>query len=157
MTHHGDDTQHTESSDQVEPLIEPTNQQNADEPRGDAPVGGALGSTGTEGNGMPEQVIGDALHTDGRAQTAEESVGGGGTVAGGQAAGGLGTAGLGEDQLGGGLEPDGVEVSADPLDGQNATGGYGDESTGLSDNGGDPVDRDPGEDATTINGGNADR
>ena len=44
-------------------------------------------------------------------------------------------------------------VSADPLDGQNATGGYGDESTGFS----DQADRDPGEDATDVNGGNADR
>lgn len=66
-------------------------------------------------------------------------------------------------------------VSADPLDGQNATGGYGDESTGFSDpessdapptdgdQGGDfpadadLIDRDPGEDATTVNGGNTDR
>lgn len=56
----------------------------------------------------------------------------------------VGVAGY-DDQLGGGLDPDGSGVpadqvtrdggvSADPLDGSNATGGYGDESTGLSDN-----------------------
>jgi hypothetical protein len=145
----------------------------------DAPVGGTLGTTGTEGIGMPEQVIGDELHTDERAQTAEESVSRGtvgGQLAGGQVAGGLGTAGLGEDQPGGGLSPNSTGVpgdqvtstggvSADPLDGSNATGGYGDESTGFSDGAGDQpgdqpqaqLDRDPGEDATTVNGGNSDR
>lgn len=204
MTHHGDESEHEGQT--------PESQQ------GDAPVGGTLGTTGTEGYGMPEQVVGDGLHTDERAQTAEESVTGG--TIGGQVAGGLGVTGLGEDQLGGGLSPDsglgadggrgadenlppspdenlgagpgadlggdsaGIPddqvpsdggVSADPLDGQNATGGYGDESTGLSDesssdappvdgDGGgdfpadaDLIDRDPGEDATTVNGGNTDR
>lgn len=209
MTHHGDETQHHHDGDAQ---------------HGDAPVGGTLGTTGTEGYGMPEQVVGDELHTDERAQTAEESVSRG--TIGGQVPGGLGVAGLGEDQAGAGLSPrDGATsagrgadenlpsgdggfggagpgadvgsldaggadiprdevtsdggVSADPLDGQNATGGYGDESTGFSDEGStdeapdgqrgtefpdsenlvdrDLVDRDPGEDATTINGGNADR
>ena len=216
MTHHGDESQHLHDHQ-------------GDVEHGDAPVGGTLGTTGTEGYGMPEQVVGDELHTDERAQTAEESVTRG--TIGGQVPGGLGTGGLGEDQLGGGLSPDsglgagrgadenlppeqgrggfggsgpgadvgglgsesaGVPndqvseggVSADPLDGQNATGGYGDESTGFSDEGStdeppqggqgdgergtefpdseslvdrDLVDRDPGEDATTVNGGNADR
>lgn len=198
MTHHGDETQH---------------QHGGDVEHGDAPVGGTLGTTGTEGYGMPEQVVGDELHTDERAQTAEESVTRG--TIGGQAPGALGVAGLGEDQPGAGLSPSPDEltpaergmgagpgadvgsldaggadiprdevtsdggVSADPLDGQNATGGYGDESTGFSDEGStdeapqgqrgtefrdsenlvdrDLVDRDPGEDATTINGGNTDR
>lgn len=216
MTHHGNESEHAHES------------QHADGTRDEnEPVGGTLGTTGTEGYGMPEQVVGDSLHTDERAQTAEESVTRG--TLGGQVPGGLGVAGLGEDQLGGGLSPDsglgadggadggrgadenlppspdenfgagpgadlggessgvpgdqvtsGGGVSSDPLDGQNATGGYGDESTGLSDaatsdgassgapavdgdaggnfpDDADLIDRDPGEDATTVNGGNADR
>lgn len=146
MTHHGNEAEH----------------QNEHHPSPDEPVGGTLGTTGTEGNGMPEQVVGDELHTDERAQTAEESVSRG--TVGGQVPGGLGTTGLGEDQPGGGMSPNSAGVpgdqvtsdggvSADPLDGSNATGGYGDESTGLS----DATDRDPGEDATDVNGGNADR
>lgn len=158
MTHHGNESEHAHES------------QHADGTRDEnEPVGGTLGTTGTEGYGMPEQVVGDSLHTDERAQTAEESVNGAGP---GADLGGN-SAGIPRDQVtsvGG--------VSSDPLDGQNATGGYGDESTGLSDQatsdeaptpavdgdaGGDfpadadLIDRDPGEDATTVNGGNADR
>jgi hypothetical protein len=165
MTHH-DGTEHSHDDDHAK---------NEHTKNDDAPVGGTLGTTGTEGIGMPEQVVGDQLHTDERAQTAEESVSRGtvgGQLAGGQVAGGLGTAGLGEDQLGGGLSPNSTGVpgdqvtstggvSADPLDGSNATGGYGDESTGFSDGVGDQpeaqLDRDPGEDATTVNRGNSDR
>ncbi|GAA1702227.1 hypothetical protein GCM10009792_23110 [Microcella alkalica] len=122
MTHHGNEAEH----------------ENAQHPSPDEPVGGTLGSTGTEGYGMPEQVVGDELHTDERSQTAEESVP--------------------ADQV---LSDGGV--SADPLDGSNATGGYGDESTGLSDQAGSADgtvtadDRDPGEDANDLDGGNADR
>lgn len=76
----------------------------------------------------------------------------------------------------GGEHDDHVEVSADALGGTNATGGYGDESTGLSDEAtadeaptegtdADPelsddtplLDRSPGEDAVDPRGGNADR
>lgn len=189
MTHHGNDSEHEQHDG--------TRDENE-------PVGGTLGTTGTEGYGMPEQVVGDALHTDERAQTAEESVTRG--TIGGQVPGGLGTAGLGEDQLGGGLSPDGDEdpaekqapspddqfpggvgpgadlggdsagipgdqvtsdggVSSDPLDGQNATGGYGDESTGLSDEAtsdqptsdAGPIDQDPNEEDLTESGGTAPR
>jgi len=106
MTHHGDESQHHDDQ----------------HPSPDEPVGGTLGTTGTEGNGMPDQALGEELDSS--------------------------SAGVPGDQV----TRDGG-VSADPLDGSNATGGYGDESTGLS----DATDRDPGEDATDVNGGNADR
>lgn len=73
----------------------------------------------------------------------------------------------------GGEHDEQVEVSADALGGTNATGGYGDESTGLSDEAtadearsdDEPelsddtplLDRSPGEDAVDPRGGNADR
>lgn len=74
----------------------------------------------------------------------------------------------------GGEHDEHVEVSADALGGTNATGGYGDESTGLSDAAtadeapsvdDEPelsddtplLDRSPGEDAVDPRGGNADR
>lgn len=108
MTHHGDESQHHDDQHLA--------------PSPDEPVGGTLGTTGTEGNGMPEQALGEELDSSSSGVPGDQVTSGGG-------------------------------VSADPLDGQNATGGYGDESTGLS----DAADRDPAEDSTDVNGGNADR
>lgn len=90
--HHGDESGHAHES------------QHADGTRDEnEPVGGTLGTTGTEGYGLPEQVVGDGLHTDERAQTAEESVTRG--TVGAEVAGGFAVTGLGEDQPGAGMSP----------------------------------------------------